>query len=193
MACFLQFLFFREFRYFYFFAAVLFWNLSGFHFFLFLLGWGEQWSVVIRNSRILFFSHFAFSSLWCGFLWLFVPFWTFQCKDWHSSLWMRKLSVKNVVDPVHLALKWCVLFTRVCMLLEGRTLAEINIFVLSKIISFDKYHHSLIQTLLATVILVPFRDSQDQVSITWNWSQKVTVFFFLWPLPELRCNKELNR
>lgn len=64
------------------------------------------------------------------------------------------------------------------MLLEVRILAEINSFVLSKIISFDKYHHSLTQTLLATVILVPFRDNQDQVSVTWSWSQKSGRQFF---------------
>lgn len=101
-----------------------------------------------------------------------VVFWVFQCNDWHSSLWMRKLSIKNVVDPVHLSLKWCIPFTWVCMLLEVRILAEINISVPSKIIPFDKCHHSLIQILLAAVILVPFKDNQDQVSVTWNWTQK---------------------
>lgn len=64
------------------------------------------------------------------------------------------------------------------MLLEVRILAEINIFVLSKIIPFDKYRHSLTQTLLAAVILVPFKDNQDQVSVTWNWSQKSSRQFF---------------
>lgn len=57
-------------------------------------------------------------------------------------------------------------------------LAEKNICVLSKMIPFDKYHHSLTQTFLAAVSLVPFKDNQDQVSVIWNWSQKSSRQFF---------------
>lgn len=108
MACFPQLVIFGEFRSFASFTEVQLWSLSGFNLFYFLLGWGEQWSVMERNPEFCFSPVFGFfPHLWCKeclftSLWfvmirllvVYYTFWVFWCNDWHSSLGVRNLSIK---------------------------------------------------------------------------------------------------